>query len=168
MKEQVRYADMVLINKIDKVEPEEWASVRQDIQDLNPKAAIVPSYYSNVDVSLMFSKEKHTEKKKVSNTLNRDSHIENLHLHSVTLSLPHPIRRECLSDCVNSMEGCLFRLKGFVKLMESPEIFLLNYSYGELLFEPYVDEREVKPVLVFIGENLNPQQIKEKINGSYV
>jgi G3E family GTPase len=51
--EQVAFADIILINKIDLVSPQDIARVKQQIWELNPIAKIHETTYSSIDLSLI-------------------------------------------------------------------------------------------------------------------
>jgi G3E family GTPase len=51
--EQVAFADIILINKIDLVSPQEIARVKQQIWELNPIAKIYETTHSSIDLSLI-------------------------------------------------------------------------------------------------------------------
>jgi G3E family GTPase len=51
--EQVAFADIILINKVDLVSPKEIARVKQQIWELNPIAKIYETEHSSIDLSLI-------------------------------------------------------------------------------------------------------------------
>ncbi len=157
MKEQVKYADIVVLNKIDKVSTSEQKAVNQTLKEINPKASIFHCAYANISLSELFSKTNHSSLP----SAERKAHaVEDLHLHSLTLPLPQPVSRLKFSQWIKKIEGNVFRMKGFVIFTSGPEMFLFNYSHGGLTFEKYQQDRDIDPLLVIIGEDLDENKIK--------
>ncbi|MFB4162260.1 GTP-binding protein [Alteribacillus sp. JSM 102045] len=159
MKEQVKYADIVVLNKIDKVSRSEQETANQTIKEINPKAKVLLTTYAHIDLTILFSQKNHSSF--LSQTENNTHAEKDLHLHSLTFPLPKQVSRLKFSQWIKEMEANVFRMKGFVRFTSGPEIFLFNYSYGGLTFEKYHQERDVSLVLVIIGEDLDEKKIKK-------
>lgn len=51
--QQIEFCDIVLLNKVSEVKPEELARVRKIISELNPGAEIIECDYTDIDISLL-------------------------------------------------------------------------------------------------------------------
>ncbi len=162
MKEQVKYADIVVLNKIDKVSSSEQKAVHQSLKEINPKASTLPAAYANIPLSVLFSSK--TNYYSLPPAERKAHAVEDLHLHSLTLPLPQPVSRLKFSQWIKKMEGNVFRMKGFVIFTSGPEMFLFNYSHGGLTFEKHQQDKNIDPLLVIIGEGLDENKMKEGLH----
>ncbi|MFB5662513.1 CobW family GTP-binding protein [Alteribacillus sp. HJP-4] len=164
MKEQVKYADIIILNKKGKISHHELVNVHEEVAQLNPKAKRIDTNYAVIDFSLLFIESTFSSYSKWERPSNHDVRVdEDLHLHSITLPILKPISRLKFSNWVNTFQSNIYRMKGFVVFTNSPEIVLLNYSHGGLALEPYLQRRNVTPVLVMIGEDLQKDRIKHAL-----
>lgn len=158
LKEQIRYANIIILNKMDTIEEEQVDSLINSIRQVNPNGHIIPSTYAEIDPNLVLSNTVSTIKNHPKE-LNANEHA---HLHLETLSFPlnSPIHRIEFEKWLNTFSGHLYRAKGFIKFLESPGIFLFNYSYGVSMFERCKINKNYPQTLVFIGENLDYIEIE--------
>ncbi|MGG3452108.1 CobW family GTP-binding protein [Domibacillus aminovorans] len=158
LKEQIKYANIIILNKIDTIEEGELDSLINSIRQVNPNGHIIPSTHAEIDPNIVSLST-------VSTIENRPKELnvnEHAHLHLETLAFPlnSPIHRIEFEKWLNTYSGQLYRAKGFIKLIESPGIFLFNYSYGFSIFERCKINNSYPQTLVFIGENLDHKEIE--------
>ncbi|MCL7746562.1 CobW family GTP-binding protein [Halalkalibacter alkaliphilus] len=157
MVEQVKYADIVLINKKDQVEESVLSLIKESIKEINDQAIISIVSFAKWNPSFLDVKGQTQE---VSSTKfvddNHNSHVHNhLHLRTVSFPVNQAIDRIQFLHWLERMKGQLFRAKGFIYLKETPGLFLFNYAYGEPVLERYALDKKYDPVLVFIGEDID-------------
>ncbi|WP_078428611.1 CobW family GTP-binding protein [Alkalihalobacterium alkalinitrilicum] len=161
--DQVKYADIILINKCDQIGKEQLHEVRDTIRSANPQADISTVTFSKFDPALYEDFSLQTKQ----NTVNegKKTHVHHhLHLRTVSFSIEKPINRVSFLRWLENFDGQLYRAKGFIYLEETPGLFLFNYAYGMPMFERYSFDKKYEPVLVFIGEELYHDEIKEEID----
>ncbi|MFC0558914.1 CobW family GTP-binding protein [Halalkalibacter alkalisediminis] len=165
--EQVKYADMILINKIDQVSQTELELIRESIGQVNAKAIISSVQFGKIHPSLLYG-EGQQQMETATKLLENDHHESHVHhhLHVRTFSVPvnQPIDRIQFTHWLERIQGQLYRAKGFIYLTETPGLFLFNYAYGDLILERYPTEKPLQPVLVCIGENLERESIEQGIS----
>jgi G3E family GTPase len=161
LQHQVKFADIVLINKIDQLNESGLMSVRDSIKETNGQAKILSTHYSEMDFSLLDGglSEQLTQK----NTKDKETDIEHLHLQTCAIPINHSIDRIKLNEWLEKSNQSILRAKGFIQLTETPGIYLFNYSYGYPTFERVKQSVNVEPVLVFIGENLDKKALKKEL-----
>jgi G3E family GTPase len=160
LEEQVKYADVLVLNKIDTLPADNLEFVCQDIQGVNSSALLLPVRHAAVDPSLLIS----TQHKGTAHDDHTKSHVHHhLHLRTFTQELKEPLNRIAFEKWLKSVPGRVFRGKGFVHLTESPGIFLFQYAYGEPMFTRYQIDRPYQPILVLIGEDLDHERMTEEL-----
>ncbi|MCE7793780.1 GTP-binding protein [Salipaludibacillus sp. CUR1] len=159
---QAEFADIVLINKIDQLPENALSLIKNSVKELNQQALILPVNYSKIDPSILYTSD--NERNKPAHSHINDSHVhDHLHLKTITVSIKQPIERVQFIQFLKHLKGHLFRVKGFIKLQETPGVFLFNYAYGDPVFERYTIQKITKQVLVFIGEGLDERKIYKGI-----
>ncbi|MEB1806385.1 MAG: GTP-binding protein [Bacillaceae bacterium] len=159
--EQVKHADVVLVNKVDQVDENEIAAVLESVKIINTQATISFVTYAKMNLSILYdrvvqSSERSYEVEK--------AHVHHhLHLRTISFSVNQPIDRVAFLQWLEKIEGQLHRVKGFIYLTETPGLYLFNYAYGMPIFERYASKKKFEPVLVFIGEDLNRGEIEEEL-----
>ncbi|SDH83635.1 CobW family GTP-binding protein [Alteribacillus bidgolensis] len=158
LKEQVKHADAIIVNKIDTIDEIEKDGLMEGIRTINPEAVRIPAVFADIDLSRLQSiKRKHTSQE------HTHEHYH-LHLHTFTVSVKNPVNRIQLEKKLMEVSGQLYRAKGFVRLDETPGLHLFNYSYGVTMYERCRQQKDYTTELVFIGENLNEEQIKTTVS----
>jgi G3E family GTPase len=164
--EQVKYADIILINKKDQVEESILDSIKESIEEINNQAIISSVVFAKWDPSFLQAQDQQIEtSSKTFENHNHDSHVHNhLHLRTVSIPVHKPIDRIQFLQWLEGLKGQLHRAKGFIYLKEAPGLFLFNYAYGDPVLERYPIEKRYDPVLVFIGEALDKEDIKQGVS----
>jgi G3E family GTPase len=154
--EQIRHADLIVINKTDELSEGEKVLITTGIQSLNEKANVILTTYSNVSMkqvqSLSYQKTSHLTK----------SHVENdLKLSTFVYTFSHAVDLDQFETFLQSMQDTIYRIKGYVKFSSSSLPYLFQFSYG---MPVYMKEEMNMPLnLVFIGENIQWDEISSKL-----
>ncbi|MDY7220860.1 GTP-binding protein [Halalkalibacterium halodurans] len=160
MEAQVTFADLIVVNKVDQVTDAQVEQLTTSIKDLNPKAIIIPTTFSNLEP--VHSERLHHAAAPSSRGSESKAHVhEHLHLRTMAVPIQHPVDRMELLSFLKGIQGQIYRVKGFIHLKESPGLFLFNYAYGDPMFERHRTDQAYAPVLVFIGDDLDHQAIEE-------
>ena len=177
--EQVRYADLILLNKLDRLDERARQGVEISLRKINPTAQIektqrgeiAPGKLSDAGTSAA-AKQAHAH------SHDHDAHEhdhEHEHDHDHEEELPHaastlflpltaPVERSAFQRFLGSLPNSVFRAKGFIRLAESPEklhTFQQVRDQAELLLLPLEGSDELRTGLVFIGPHLDEKQIRE-------
>jgi G3E family GTPase len=153
--EQVRYADLILVNRMDELSGEKQARLTYEIQAINPKSPCLLTSHSkvpldiirNLSVSLEISKSS-TQKIK-------------LKLSSFVFQFTSSINQVKFEQFLISLPDTIYRIKGYVKFDQDQYPVLFQFSYGMPI---YLKEYMDLPLnLVFIGENINWDEISKML-----
>ncbi|MFE8702066.1 CobW family GTP-binding protein [Cytobacillus sp. FJAT-54145] len=154
--EQVRHADLILLNKSDELSEAEKAQLNFEIQSINPNALSILTSYAKVAMNQVRSLS--TRKKGKA----EGSHVHlDLNLSTFVHQFKNPINQSDFEDFLRTLPDTIYRIKGYVKFEYSTLPYLFQFSYGMPL---YMKEEMNLPLnMVFIGENVHWDVIKEKL-----
>jgi G3E family GTPase len=141
---QIGGADILLLNKIDLVEPAQIKPLETKLHEINPTAAIVRTERCQVDPELLFGIPQLREKK-----VSPPKHKHHLEFESFTFNSKKTFSRDCFERFVDSLPAAVIRAKGFVRFADGAQLF--NFVVGRWDFEPFETDRTE---LVFIGKKI--------------
>jgi G3E family GTPase len=154
--EQVKHADLIIVNKSDLLNESEQAKISMDIQGLNPQAKCILSTYSKVPMKLLEGLA-YTEKAK-----SAGAHVQaDLRLSTFVHQFRGAVSQKDFEDFLRSLPDSIYRIKGYVLFDHSQYPDLFQYSYGMPL---YIKEYMKMPLnLVFIGQVTDWSQLEQKL-----
>jgi G3E family GTPase len=173
--EQVRYADLVLLNKTDRIDDSARQRVEISLRKINPGAKILSTRKGEVEPDVLsgagssaaaMQKHAHTHDHDHEHHDHEHHHDEKLPHAASTLFLPltGPIERAAFQRFLGSLPTSVFRAKGFVRLSESPtqmHTFQQVRDQAELLLLPLENGVDLPTGLVLIGPHLDEKRIRE-------
>ena len=168
-KEQIAFADMVLLNKIDLINPEDLPELEYKIRNINGAARIAQTRNSDVDIGTVLDLRSLALEAKAQNHDQDHGHTEDIS--TVAITTPGDLDglqlsqwfRELLADFGQN----IMRMKGILNLRKDPDQFVFQGVH--LLFEgrpgrAWAEGEERLNRLVFIGRDLD----KEKITSGFL
>jgi G3E family GTPase len=180
--EQVRYADLILLNKTDRLDDAARQRVEISLRQINPSAKIVTSTHGKIDPALLSEtgtsatahQSRHEEDHDDDQHYHDHDHHHHDHDDGDEEPLPHaastlfvplnaPVERASFQRFLGSLPASVFRAKGFIRLAESPgqlHTFQQVRNQSELLLLPLENHADIAAGLVFIGPNLDEKQIR--------
>lgn len=192
--EQIRYADLILLNKTDRMTAAVREQVESTLRRINPSARIVTAQHGQVDPALLSDgntvaahthHHAHAEPDEIRQEHSHEhcdetcDHEHDHHHHedvlphaASTLFLPltAAVDRGAFQHFLDTLPISVFRAKGFVRLTDSPEklhTFQRVRDQAELILLPLDSGTEVAQGLVLIGPHLDESRIRqlaEKMN----
>jgi G3E family GTPase len=153
--EQVRYADLILVNKMEELSDESQAKVTYELQSINSKAPclltshskVSPGTIRNLSVSLDISKGA--------------SQKEILKLTSFVYQFKTSISQARFEQLLGSLPDTIYRIKGYIKFDQAQYPVMFQFSYGMPI---YLKEYMNFPLnLVFIGEDVNWADVSKQL-----
>ncbi len=181
--EQIAFADVILLNKTDLVEPPQLEQLEQRIRSINALAKIYRTQNSEIEMSRLLGVKAFD----VSRALEldpdflgdaaQDSHEHEHHHHehqhdqtvgSVAIVETGAVNEKKLNqwlDHLLQMQGSdIFRMKGILNIADDNRRFVFQGVH--MLFDgrpdrPWKDSDNRRNELVFIGRNLNEAQLRE-------
>jgi G3E family GTPase len=187
--EQIRYADLILLNKIDRVDEPARLRVESKLRQLNPQADIMAGHHGIVppaklsadvpraahaihvhDGNCHDDHEHHEGCDHDHDHERHDHHHDDLPHSAATFFLPlnEPVERGAFQRFLGALPVSVFRAKGFVRFADAPaqvHTFQQVREQAELLVLPLDDAPAVATGLVFIGPQLDEARIRELARG---
>ncbi len=161
--QQIQVADIVLVNKVDLVEPEELAKVKQWCQVQAPFAKLVEIEFGKVDLPILFEVP---ERLQVSSH-NREHGGEHHHCHddhcdhvnhqfeTFSFETDRPLSLQALYPLLQQFSIDAYRMKGILNLDDRPDHRCIFQCTGQraqvTIGEPWQEGETRATRLVFIG-----------------
>ncbi|ADH97801.1 CobW family GTP-binding protein [Salisediminibacterium selenitireducens] len=158
MREQVRNADLVVMNKADRLSEEERSSVEKEIRGINSEGTLLFASFAYVDVrSVMFQESQYSKGR-----THAPLHVrEDLHIKTFTHVFTEPVSQEAFETFVKEMPDSVYRIKGYIRFTGDERTMLLQYSYGMVTYEE--SDLNRTNTLVFIGDGLDHDALRDKL-----
>ncbi len=169
---QIRYADMVILNKIDLATKDKINELKAFVKDIKPGFRILESEYSRVPLPLILDiglTQTDTYQAEIPE-FRRNKSAFNNHLESdgfsfVSFKSARPFELEKFEHFLSQqLPSHVFRAKGILWFQESParHIFQLSGPRYDLQDDDWTTHP--KNELVFIGRDLDESLIKQQLN----
>ena len=139
---QIEGADILLLNKVDLVEPGQIEPLEAKLRKINPTAAIVRTERCRIDPELLFGIER--EKK-----IARLEHRHQAEFESFAFTSSKIFSRDCFEGFASGLPAGVVRAKGFIRFADGGQLF--NFVAGRWELEPFEAEQTE---LVFIGKQI--------------
>lgn len=188
LREQVRAANLLILNKCDLIAQEEVLRVTKHIRDWNSTAHIHETVKSEIPQSLweqcmLLSNERvsvhqPTSELPVSCSCQQEHQTTSTHApscehhhemnssHAHVTVWTHPIEQAVDSEkfeaWLMALPSEVYRAKGIVRFTDTTKRYMFQYAYRATEFIPIQPQGEVSDVIVIIGEQMNAQQLQEQ------
>jgi len=143
---QIEGADILLLNKIDLVQPQQIEPLEAKLRELNRTATIVRTERCWIDPDLLFGIG---HEKKVA----PPQHKHQPEFESFTFTSEKDFSRNCFEGFVDSLPANVHRAKGFVRFSDGAQLF--NFVSGRWDLEPF---ESTETQLIFIGKEIATQK----------
>jgi len=143
---QIEGADILLLNKIDLIEPSQFESLETKLRQINPTAAIVRTERCRIDPELLFGIGR--ERK-----IAAPEHRHQPEFESFAFTSNKIFSRDSFESFANSLPASVVRAKGFIRFTDGTQLF--NFVTGRWELEPF--ESDCTEV-VFIGRNVSAEK----------
>jgi G3E family GTPase len=165
-KEQIAFADMVLLNKTDLINPEDLPELEYKIRNLNGAARICQTRNSDVDIGTVLDLRSLNLEIKAEQHDHNHKHTEDIE--TVAIAVPGDLDGVKLSqwfrEIIAEFGDRIMRMKGILNLRKDPDQFVFQGVH--MLFEgrpgrAWADAEERINRLVFIGRDLDKERITQ-------
>lgn len=169
MQDQIRCANVIILNKIDQVSSGELYGLEGIIREWNGFAPIYPTVYSGIDIQLFEELDDITWERKSADPKVKDhehEHNEKKHHHShdhvmvYTHYFERAIQSSAFDLLVKGLPKEVYRAKGILEFTDKESRFLFQYAYRQMELIKIAPQGKVPNVAVFIGENFSKEAIK--------
>jgi G3E family GTPase len=164
--DQVRSADILLVNKTDLVPADRLPELEASLRRLNPRAAVIFCRHGDVNPGLLFGVDTliggdpvpHAGPKAVSGAP-RATHLQD-HIENLKISLPSPLDRARFLEAVGRrLPAGVFRIKGLVAFSDRQRPELFQYVGGRYEISDVSPSEGESNFLIVIGRHLDPQAL---------
>lgn len=160
LKEQVRYADQIVINKVDLLTSVQYNQIVEETKALNTHAIQHMTTFSRLNLDDIIHRDYQANHCLQHEKLHV---IEHLHISSLTYTFDKPISRDQFTGWIEQLPRSVYRMKGFLKFLDDGHgLFIFQYSFGVPFF--YREAITLPLNLVVIGENLDKNLLKEQLS----
>ena len=165
-KEQIAFADIVLFNKIDLINPEDLPELEYKLRNLNGAARVCQTTNSDVDIGTVLDLRSLDLEVRAEKHDHHHSHSEDIE--TVAISTPGDLDGLKLSQWFRELLAesgeRIMRMKGILNLRKDPDQFVFQGVH--LLFEgrpgrEWAADEERLNRLVFIGRKLDREKITQ-------
>jgi len=165
-KEQIAFADMVLLNKIDLINAEDLPELEFKLRNLNGAARVCQTRNSDVDIGMLLDLRALDLEIKAAKHDHHHAHTEDIE--TVAIEVPGELDGVKISQWFRELLAefgeRIMRMKGILNLRKDPDQFVFQGVH--LLFEgrpgrAWAQNEERINRLVFIGRNLNKDKITQ-------
>jgi G3E family GTPase len=189
MQEQIRCADIILLNKLDRVAAAELPELQRIVREYNASATLIETIQCDVNPALLDPDQANVARRYKDEDGNEHEHKyqhehqhEHQHRHEHDTLRPHsrhahhshdhvmvythyfdgPIESELFEKLISELPHSVYRAKGVLRFTDTPpeSRFLFQYAYRESDYMRITPQKDVPDVVVFIGEHIPKNEIK--------
>jgi G3E family GTPase len=169
--EQIAFADVILLNKIDLVSLEELDALECRIKDMNAMVKIYRTQNSELAIESILGVKAFDLDRALEvdpDFLNEDAHEHDDEVYSFAIVEERPLDSDKLSawvsELLQSKGPDIFRMKGILNLAGEDERFVFQGVH--MIFDgrgdrPWKSDETRRSEMVFIGRNLNEAEIRK-------
>ncbi|MFD0699053.1 CobW family GTP-binding protein [Paenibacillus sp. GCM10027628] len=180
MQEQIRCANLLLLNKTDLLPQKDLAEVDALVHEWNPYASCHYTVFSQIDMRLIDDLEEgepsrngqmaeqhdhgHEGHDHEHNHVQEHGDAHHHHTHSHVMAYTHfferPVDSNAFEEFVSKLPQEVYRAKGILSFSDTASRFLFQFAYREMDFVKITPQGDVPDVAVFIGENFSKDAVR--------
>jgi G3E family GTPase len=174
-KKQISIADIVIVNKIDLVDPFAKHKIETMIRENNSDAQIHFTTYSQVDLEkitlgneFLKNDQEFSNRKGVSVLIGEqilpreDVQLSFNYMSTIAIPINIRVTKDFIEDYFCYLKPNLIRAKGFVCLKDEKKPYLVQYSGNRAVWEPFAEYHN-DPYITLIGVDLNSKDAFTKL-----
>jgi G3E family GTPase len=162
---QIQSADILLLNKVDKMSEQAIADTQAYLRRINTHAPIIPCIRGDINPGLLYS----LDPREAQPPLRPESHSKTNHHHchlqdriqSHKLVFNKALNRQKFMKTIETARPReLFRIKGIVFFMDTADPMLVQYVAGRYEISVFADRWDQEGFLIFIGQDIDAESIR--------
>lgn len=190
LRSQVRYADLLLVNKVDLISPDVLAKVKQKLREENAGAPMQTTIQSETDLNALLSiqhiakqtrESRQSASSPVQKTLGRMKPLDKLKqslglrspepslyasIDSFSYHFTGPVVEKRFVSFLLGLPKHIYRAKGYVFLADKGYAVSFQHTDTQVMLHP-LEGIDPTKVAVFIGEGMDQTQIIEALQKCY-
>ncbi|BBO83788.1 P47K family cobalamin synthesis protein [Desulfosarcina ovata subsp. sediminis] len=156
--DQIRAADIILLNKKDQLTAGQIEESKTRIARINPDALVFTTSHGDINPALIYNADPlpvaaGAKSKPVVGKHATHRH-EQIDTHTITFS--HPLAMKHLTAALDQVPKTIFRIKGIVNLVGEATPRLVQYVAGRYALSEFNSANTDDRYLVFIGQRIDP------------
>lgn len=182
MQEQIRAANILVLNKVDLVQTEDLTELHEALSAWNPAAKVIVTTRGEFDPAALYAEKAlpshaqihppaaESEPIHVHDEHCKHDHDHHHHHHSivsefhdhvnvVTYYFQTAIDSVAFETFLKQLPESIYRAKGIVTFRDTANLFLFQYAYKEVDFLRITPQKSVNNVAVFIGEGFSQAEL---------
>ena len=172
MEEQIRCADLILLNKTDQLTDEYINEVKNMLEKLNQHVRFIETVRCDIDMGLMFNSihreadlyyQNEQQEPSIEKTKEHSQHRTHNHVMTYTHRFDGVVDRQKFEKLFSKIPTEVYRAKGVVKFAQDHEYYLFQYAYREIETVKINPQQSVEQVAVFIGEHFDKIQVQRSV-----
>ncbi|MBD0380413.1 GTP-binding protein [Paenibacillus sp. WST5] len=182
MEEQIRCANLLLLNKTDLLPQSALQEVDALVREWNPYASVHFTVFSQIDMQLIealtegdagqharaevkitHEHESHKHHHDHEHTHARHHHHTHSHVMAYTHFFERAVDSNAFEEFVSKLPKEVYRAKGILSFSDTASRFLFQFAYREMDFVKITPQGEVPDVAVFIGENFSKEAVRSAL-----
>lgn len=169
MEEQIRCADVLVLNKTDLLVQEYIREVKDRLQELNARASVLETVRCNLDVGALagmtgsWGMVQKTEEQSTDPAAHGHHHHTHSHVMAHTHYFDQAIDHRKFEKLFGKLPAEVYRAKGIVRFQQDQQLYLFQYAYKELEIVKINPNQSVQNVAVFIGEHFDKQSVLQAV-----
>lgn len=170
VKNQIKAADILLLNKKDLLDEIQLKEIHQKLREINPAAPILSTTKGDINPSLIYGIDPQDIKEIIhTKDLQGETHHHyNSHkddgLSSYKVSFSRPLDRELFLDAIRSFPRTIFRIKGVIDFVDSKIPLLFQNVGGRFEFSEFNNPNLTDRFIILIGQDIQKESINLVLN----
>ena len=176
--EQIAFANVILLNKIDLVEPAQLEELKQKIRAMNGMVKIYATQNADIDMDSVLGVKAFDLEQALSiepELLGEDTHEHDESVFSFAIAEPGEVDldklNKWLTELLQTQGPDIFRMKGILNIAGEDNRFVFQGVH--MIFDgrpdrPWKPSETRKNELVFIGRNLDAEQLRQNFKACLV
>jgi len=165
-RDQIRAADIILLNKKDLLTGSQRAVVEDAIRTINPTAPLLATHHGDINPALLYGDDPTgTPDVKTHDGVHPGHHThrhEAMDTHKITFD--HPVSRDDLKTALDALADRVFRIKGVLDFKDDAAPRLVQFVAGRYEFSVFNKHDMTERFLVFIGQHLDKALLEAQFN----
>ncbi len=163
--DQIKAADILLLNKRDFLTDLRLQEIRQKLKKINPTAPIIATLQGDINPTLIYGVDpqdeaiiNHQKKNQGETHQIRQSH-EHDGLSSYKISFTEPINKKRFINAIEATPHLIFRIKGIIEFKGTEKPMLFQYVGGRYEFSEFNNPNMSDRFLTLIGQDIEKDSI---------
>jgi len=175
MKEQIRVANILVLNKLDLVHEGDVKELKEALAEWNPYARIIMTTRGELDPTVLYAETAIIHREQGTQDHDHgpacihsehghhhddhDHHSMHDHIHSLTYYFKGDVDSVAFESFLKQLPDEVYRAKGIVTFRDTASLFLFEFAYREIDFLRVTPQKAVNNVAVFIGEGFSQSDL---------